>query len=339
MIGIQIQNRLRQVLCKYTNDFSEFKSVSLAKQIDGKVIANSVNHGLNTGDYIIISGAKRSVDITSIIKTSNQVVITTTQDHDIVDGKIDVINTTNYNGSYNVEVLDWNKIKFNKIGNFANENSGKLLLTDYNGFNGWKQITKIDNDNFSYTPEDVIYGNANGFACIGSRIQHIGSSDRAIKFFENNNLDNSKSWMFVIVGGERVEKEGSAITTSTTGYQGQDYYYRSLLEFSIFVSIPTKSSTYASAEADKARSYIMPILKSIGNYRFDSNLTQQKYQPCIYNGNDTDEYQSAYYVHRFDFIIAGELRVEDTIDELEYTTPLKAINLSINNNLTSNVVY
>jgi hypothetical protein len=336
MIGGQIQNRLKQVLSKYTSDFSELKSVTLNSQ-NNVITVNCATHGLNTNDYVVVSGAKRSVDISSIVKVGNEVKITTIQEHDIIDDYIEVINTTNYNGSYKVEVIDWNNIKFNKVGNFANENSGKLLLTDYNGFNGFKKITKIDNDNFSYISDFNVYGSSNAVISIGSRIQHIGSSDRAINFFKNENLYESKPWLFIIVGDENIESQGSALTTDNISYQGQDYYYRSILEFSLFVAIPTANSSYAGIESDKARSYIMPILKSIGNYRFISNLTQQKYQPCVYNGNATDEYQSAYYVHRFDFLVAGELQIKDTIDEMVYAVPLKEINLL--SELETNVKY
>jgi hypothetical protein len=66
-------------------------------------------------------------------------------------------------------------------------------------------------------------------------------------------------------------------------------------------------------------------------------LTQQKYQPCVYNGNATDEYNVAYYVHRFDFLVAGEVQSNDTIDELAYAVPLKEINLLTD--LQTNVKY
>jgi hypothetical protein len=336
MIGKQIENRLKQILSKYTTDFSEVKEVTLTSQ-NNIVTADYLNHSLNTDDYVVVSGAKRSVDIASIVKISNEVIVTTIQDHDIVDNLVEIVNTANFNGSYTIEVLDIKRIKFNKVGNFANENTGKLLLTDYNGFNGFKKITKIDNNKFTYQSDVAIYGNSNAYISIGSRIQHIGSSDRAVNFFQNNNLSQSKPWLFIILGDEKIENQGSAITTENISYQGQSYYYRSLLEFSLFVAIPTANSSFASAESDKARSYIMPILKSIGNYRFTSNLTQQKYQPCVYNGNATDEYNVAYYVHRFDFLVAGEVQSNDTIDELAYAVPLKEINLLTD--LQTNVKY
>jgi hypothetical protein len=42
-------------------------------------------------------------------------------------------------------------------------------------------------------------------------------------------------------------------------------------------------------------------------------------------------------VHRFDFLVAGELQIKDTIDEMVYAVPLKEINLL--NELETNVKY
>jgi len=99
----------------------------------------------------------------------------------------------------------------------------------------------------------------------------------------------------------------------------------------VIVAIPTQDSVVASAEADLARSYIKPILKSIANYKFDSSLSQQKYQPCLYLGNSPDIYNVATYIHRFDFAITGEITDDDGVNHFNDVVPLLNVDYTVNN--------
>jgi hypothetical protein len=70
----------------------------------------------------------------------------------------------------------------------------------YTYFNGYKQITKINNDSFSYPVVNSIANNTidgNITFSKASRIQHVATSERAEEFFKNN---TNQKWMFVLLG-------------------------------------------------------------------------------------------------------------------------------------------
>lgn len=342
MLGNQIQNRLRQVLSNYTDDFSDVVNITSLTKNNILITANATNHGLLSGDYITIKGAKRRINIQSINYANGVATLKLAEHHNLfieTNISIDIIGCSivDYNGIKNVnQYPDFYTIEFSSQ-DYGNATDGYILVDDNIYFNGYKQITKIDANNFTFGVSGSI-SDGNAFGTItfnkASRIQHIGSSERALEFYKN---DVSKKWMFIILGDERVEDSGATLTTDSYS-TNQTYYFKTLLEFSIFVAIPTQNSKVASAEADLARSYLKPILKSIANYRFISNLTQDKYQPCLYIGNGTDAYDVAFYIHRFDFAITGEIIDNDGVDHSIDTSPLLKVNFTTNN-FNSNINY
>ena len=342
MLGNQIANRLRQVLCNFTNDFSDITTITSLVKNNALITATATNHGLSTGDYITVKGAKRRVNIQSITIIAGVATIKLAESHNLfieVNSNITIAGCSiaGYNGEKTIKSLpDFYSIEF-YLSNLGNANDGYIIIDDNVFFNGYKQITKINDSSFSYPVSNVIannqvYGTIS--ASKASRIQHIATSERAESFYKN---DTSKKWLFIILGDERVEENGAGITTDSHS-TNQQFYFKTLLEFSIFVAIPTQNSLVASAEADLARSYIKPILKSIANYKFDSSLSQQKYQPCLYLGNGPDIYNVATYIHRFDFAITGEITDDDGVNHFNDAVPLLNVDYTVNN-FNSNIDF
>lgn len=334
MVGNQIANRLRQVLCNFTNDFSDIITITNLVKNNTLITATATSHGLSNGDYITVKGAKRRINIQSITVVAGVATIKLAETHNLfieVNANITIAGCSiaGYNGEKVIKSLpDFYSIEI--YSNLGNATDGYILIDDNIFFNGYKQITKINDNSFSYIVSNVIannqvYGTIS--ASKASRVQHIATSERAEAFYKN---DTSKKWLFVILGDERVEENGASITTDSYS-TNQQFYFKTLLEFSIFVAIPTQNSVVASAEADLARSYIKPILKSIANYKFDSSLSQQKYQPCLYLGNSPDIYNVATYIHRFDFAITGEITDDDGVNHFNDAVPLLNVDYTVNN--------
>lgn len=97
-----------------------------------------------------------------------------------------------------------------------------------------------------------------------------------------------------------------------------------------------RNSTLAGAQSDLAREYIIPLLKSIGNFSFSSFYIDNKYQPASLLGHGEEIYDKSYYIHRFDFACVGLIQREDTID-INPGVPLREIEASINIPFTANL--
>jgi hypothetical protein len=109
MVGNQITNRLRQVLCNFTNDFSDVVNTSLVKN-NTLITATATSHGLSNGDYITIKGAKRRVNIQSITFASGVATIKLAESHNLfieVDTKITIAgcSVVGYNGEKVIRYL------------------------------------------------------------------------------------------------------------------------------------------------------------------------------------------------------------------------------------------
>jgi hypothetical protein len=354
MIGSLILNRLREILPQYTKDFSDEFTVSSLTKSGTTITATVNNHGLLTGDYISIANAKKVVNIISITTQNNIATVTVNQEHQLTDPsflskewlpiKIEIANTTNYNGIFDLlTVPDAFTFTFKVNSLLPTENSGSLLIYDSKyGWNGYKQITKIDDNNISYQNTSNIGTQAVGDIKLykGSRIQDVASIERLQAFYNNQ---QKKSWLFVYVDRKETEKSGSAITASNAQNRGQKFLVETLQYFSLLIIIPTKTDQYDDSfggrTSDLARSYEIPILKSIVNYRFDSDLSQAKYQPCDYLSTEPFDYGIAYVGCRFDFVIKGYIEDRDVYDELYKATPLKQIGVGLNNITGATVNY
>jgi hypothetical protein len=78
--------------------------------------------------------------------------------------------------------------------------------------------------------------------------------------------------------------------------------------------MPAKTSILGGDIADNVKGYLKPILKALANYIFESDLSDEKMQPCQYVGDEADDYITATYTHRFDFVVQGFIQVSDTTD-------------------------
>ena len=83
MVGNQIANRLKQVLCNFTNDFSDITTITNLVKNNTLITATATNHGLSTGDYITIKGAKRRVNIQSITVVAGVATIKLAESHNL----------------------------------------------------------------------------------------------------------------------------------------------------------------------------------------------------------------------------------------------------------------
>lgn len=334
MRGIEIVNKLKEIIGKYTDDFSDISTITSLTRSGSTITAvTPSSHGLTTNDYITIRGAKEPITLTSITRVDDVVTVVSATDHKLSDPslygvsqlpiyiEIAGVTPSGYNGTFELlSVTDDTTFTF-KIDTTPTTPAsvaGYLLMEDQDGYNGYKQITVIDSTSFSYTTTNTnLSSPAQGTLELSNltRIAYAATPDRILDFYTANSSNVLKNWMFVVLGSQEVYKDDTvANDLSTAQKKNQSFWYETQQNFSIYTIVPSKSSVLAGAEADQSRSYEYALLKSITNYQFSSYLTEQNHQPVVYVGNETDDYIKAYYVHRFDFLAKGFVQQEDTID-------------------------
>lgn len=350
MQGSNITNRLKEIVGKYTDDFSTIINVSsLTRTSTTATCTTATDHNLTTGDYITIRGATNPITLTSLTREGNVATAVASEATELSDPSkyaqgirdsltvtISGSTPTDYNGTFKLLSVSDDRLTFTfeilETPISPATVAGYFLQPDYDGYNGYKQITVIDNTSFSYDVVDSLNTPAQGTIEVSSqtRIAWAATAERAEQFYTSDSITTSyENYMFVVLGSKAVYKDGTIASDITSSIeQSQDYFFQAAQDFSIYLYIPSENEVLGGFASDKAREYETFILKSIANYKFESVLTESYYEPVNYVGNEADIYNTAYYVHRYDFTALGYVQQEDTID-LNPGVPLKAIDGTI----------
>lgn len=345
----EIANRLKEILPLYTADFSDLITISSLSKSGSTITAvTSSAHGLATGDYITIKGAKNPIAITAITRVGEIATATTSIDHKLSDPSLysktvlplyvtlSGVTPSGYNGTFELlTVANSTTFTFKIITSPTTPATvgGFLLLSDFDGYNGHKQVTVTNTTTFTYSSTANLQSPAQGTIQMSnaSRVGWVGTTDEIVKFYTENSASILKTYVFVWVGAESVYKnETTASDISSAQNTNESFFYQTQQDFSLFVIIPRKAQNTAGIAADVARTYKQPILKALANYAFESVLTEEQYQGTIYVGSEPDENLGAFYSHRFDFMAKGYIQNEDTAD-FNNGVPLELIDGSFSN--------
>ena len=332
MLAVDIVNRLREILPKFTDDFSDISTVTSLTRSGSTITAVTPSaHGLTTGNYVTIRGAKEPIALSSITRVGSVVTVTSASDHKLSDPsrysldqlplyvEISGVTPSGYNGTFELLTVPTGTTFTFQIATTPTTPAtvaGYLLLEDQDGFNGYKQITVTTTTAFTYTTTNTNLGSpAQGTLQLssGTRVDYAATPLRISQFYSENISGVLKNWMFVVMGGTATYKNDTiASDLSTAKLKNQTYWYETQRDFSIYVALSSKTSTLGGSQSDTARGYESALLKSLANHVFNSNLTEETYQPVVYVANETDDYVDAYYIHRFDFLAKGFIQTEDT---------------------------
>ena len=347
MKGADVVNRLKEVLPNYTDNFSDIYSVtSLSRSATTITAVTSTAHGLATNDYVTIRGAKEPIAISSITRDDTTVTVTTATDHKLSDPslyseaaaegitiEITGADPSDYNGTFTLSQLTvpTNTTFTYEIATTPTTPAttpGTLLLDDFDGYNGYKQVTVVDTTTFTYETTNTSLGTpAQGTIEMSNatRIAWSATATRADQFYSEDSNRTDQNWLFVVMGASVVYKDDTvASDLASSQNTNQFFFFETQNDFSIYVFLPSTDDTLGATASDLAKETEQPLLKSIVNFDFDSPLTEDCYQGTTYVGNETEDYNTAYYVHRYDFLSKGYVQPEDTAD-FDPGTPLQVV--------------
>jgi hypothetical protein len=346
MKGVYIVNRLKEILPKYTDDFSTILNVSTLTRSGTTITCTSATaHGLSNNDYVTIRGAKKPIALSSITFLNGIATATASTDHELSDPSlyspanlplyVEIAGASGYNGVKELVSVPTNlTFTFKVSGSPSTVAGGFLLAEDEDGYNGYKQITLINSTSFSYQTTGTMQSPAQGtiqVSCL-TRIDHAPTPARIQQYYSTNSSNVSQVWAYVVLSQNQSFKDDTIVGDSaSSNKKNESYWNLSMQQFNIYVVIPSADSTLGGNKQDQAKTYLKPLLKCLANYIFVSDLVEKETQPCQFIGDDADDYIEARYTHRFDFAVPSIIQTFDTAD-FSNGTPLKIIDGTFSGN-------
>jgi hypothetical protein len=348
MQAVDVVNRLKEVVGNYNDDFVDLVDISSLTRSGTTITATTAtSHNLNTGDYITVRGAVNPITIINMVRVDDIVTVDTATATQLVDPSfysvteapkltvtISGVDPVEYNGTFQLlQVSDDRKTFTYKIDSTPSSviTNGFFLQPDYDGYNGYKQVTVTGPTSFTYEGPDNLQTPAQGTIQMvtATRVAWAATRERVDQYLEGDENRKLQNWLYVVLGAEVVYKDGTVASDPESSIKAnEDYYYEPYQDISVYLFLPSQDDILGGFSSDKARELRSLIVKAIGNFTFNSDLVEKKYQPAIYIGNEEDDYTGAVYVHRYDFAAQGSVQPEDTID-LPPGVPLELIDGTI----------
>lgn len=343
----EIIQQLRRTLPFITDNFTDNKSISSLTRSGSTVTAVSTTpHGLITNDYVFIKGAYNPVSISSAVRTGTNVLCATSTEHDLTERFnseviISGFNEAEYNGTKNlVTVTDRNTFTYEVQSGLSNQPTGSGILNEdlsvaflngvNFGYNGYKQITKVNDTTFTYSIDNTPNSPATGtiLAAINPRVSGAISLDVAKASYEKQTTGDL--WAFVVIddgvaGRDRHQDSDASYVGERTNFYIQDY----IQPFSVYIFTPCKDEYSARASRDLMVTVRANLYKSLLTYKANTGFKDEtRYSITAISDNFT-EYNNSYYIHRFQFEMVSTVLIDDVFRR--YSVALSNITVKTKN--------
>lgn len=313
----EIITQLAKVLPTLTDKFSESVSISAMSAVGTTVtVTTATAHGLTTGATVLMKGVRVKNPISSLTRVGSVATLTTVNNHDQTDISkgwnqyfaIQGVVESGWNGTYqNTSVPSGKTLTFTISGSPVTPTTGasRYMVETRAGYNGYYQITKIDDTNFSYVVPTTPAGLPEfsvGKVVTQIRIAGADSRDRLISYYTKQAPD--KWWGVVILGENVVSKDKSIMTDAVYKYQANSAFEVEVLsEFSLYVIVPY-GLTYVTArpQRDEVEDMRANVYKSILGFVPASGLKDnRRFGVVPVRETMFDEPNGAFFVYEFAF--------------------------------------
>lgn len=344
MQALDVVERLRAFVPRFTSEFSNTQDITSLTVSGGLITATLPSHGYSTDDKITIVGAYEPITISSITRQDNIITITCSQPHKQhglgVNEKryIKIANATpvEYNGSFLLTEFVSDTILKAKITTTPTSpatDAGNLQLPN-NEYNGYKTITVVDTDTFTY-PVEILTPNSPAQGTIKAHTLNI-KYGADIDIILDGYVVNNKSTLYqntlaVVIEGSQVYNYNNITTTDISAMydnmQSTGFRFYEVYPISIYMMLPKLDTQYAGLEIDFARRCESVIHKSILAFPFTRKniaIENQQTYPCNYVNSEIYDVNPARYIHKMNYTVKTAITDIYSTDYIN-TVPLQEI--------------
>lgn len=340
-----IIKQLQAVLPSVTDLFTKKFTVSSLTYSGGTVTAvTSTAHELATNDYANIVDSTNPISIASINRSGTVATVITDTEHDLTLGRVDIKNggktveltgstEAEFNGTFELlTVENRKKITIVVADSGATVATGTPLLQDGSqlpGFNGRHQVTVIDTTTFTYPVSQVLFATAGGTPIVkpDARISGAVTFDIAEAAYTKQKTD--ELWAFAVLG-DVIASKNRDIRSDMNEVQKKNTAIRQRISqpFTIYVFTPSINDKAGRNSRDLMEDVSIALFKSLIGVKFDTGYYASNQYISTFINHGFTFYNSAYYVHEFNFELAADLTFEDTTG-YEFDTAFRNIELGI----------
>jgi len=316
-----IVTQLQATLPNYTGMFSDSVSVTYLAQSGGTATAAcSAAHGLQTGDYALVSGALAPNALASLTASGGIATAKTANPHDLTqcDGatvNISGANESLYNGSHKLlQVEDEYTFTFAvDLATPATATGAPQLNEDLAvGYNGRVAVTVVDTQTFTYAVSSSLPSPAAGIisAMTGIRITGVANMERLSKIYTEQEI--GKSWLFAMDGGTTASRNRQVQNDAAYRYQpGQTFFQEIIQSVKLIAVLPATTDTGGRQAADAMEQLRAALFKALLGVQFESALSNGAQYGMTYLSDALADYNGAYYAHQFNFEIPFQVDLND----------------------------
>lgn len=326
----QIVNHLKQYLPLYTSDFTSALTISAAAIGAGNILTvTAVAHGKTAGKYVALTGGTSRNELTAAtLQADDTVRFTTAYDHDLTMPQLpddpDMLTLGGFGGVWDGShlIADVPNRRNFDVALPAGEVAapaldGNQYLIEALPFGVYVIDTVPDADTFtldlSESPE-LPQAAADSVEIIdGFRIAAAANFERARAAYSEQ--ATGEYFLFVIMTDTAVSKDRHTLNDAVAGFTPQDERLLRLLQnFSTTVFIPSTEDTAGGDAQDEAYGAINEALMQA---LFCAPIISGSIVPylCVPAGAGPGEYNSAYYVHVYDWQLPLVLNYSDGFNE------------------------
>lgn len=325
-----IVKHLKTYLPLFTSLFTEALTVSSATISAGNVLTvNSTGHGRSPGQNIVITGGTVRNPLNTSALIGSTVQFTTDYDHDLIRPSLpNDDQTLSLGGFGNVWDGEHDIIDVPNRQNFTiNLPTGEVAAPPVDGsqyliealLTGVYQVDTVpDADSFTVNLSDsplIPLGTVDNLTIMnGFRIAAAADFNRAKAAYSKQGID--EPYLFVIMTDTDVSKDRHTMNDGVAGVTRQNEMLLRLLQsFSTSVFIPTTTDLSGADAQDLAYGELFTaLISSLFGVGFEGSKIKYVNVP---SGMGPGEYNSAYYVHVYDWQLPFVINFENGFLEID----------------------
>jgi len=312
MLTSDLISQFKMFLPLFTDFFTTNIPITSASILGTTVtIDTATPHGLETGEFVTLSGIKNSLSISSLTSSDLIATATTSVNNDLTKDfipNIEISGATEpeYNGTKPLlDVLNRTTFTYQLNATTTTPATGTpVLLETHNlSFNGSFAVTVTSTTQFEVTNNSPGLGTPVGTnmqAKTGIRVSGLNDIERGIDVYTKKKFE--ELWGFVVLNDAVINKDRDMNSDAEVERTPRNEYRMKFINnFSFYVFVPTAMEINGRQGRDLCEQLARPVFRSIAGYQPQSIFVSKQSTIVTPINHGFFLYNTAYYIHRYQF--------------------------------------